>query len=91
MLKILKGLIHKLKYLLNPNISEKSILEDSFIFGINDDISEYRLTTVNSKSKINKSEITGLTKEKKELMKNMIGKYSTPIDMNKVREESRNK
>jgi hypothetical protein len=87
MLKILKALIHKLKYLLNPNISEKSILEDSFVFGIDDYIPKHRLTTVNSKSEIDKSKITELAKEKKELFKNMIGKYSTPINMNKVREE----
>jgi len=31
---IIKNLMIKMKYILNPNISNKSILEDSFIFGI---------------------------------------------------------
>jgi hypothetical protein len=56
-----------------------------------DDCRDKPLTTVESKSEIDKSKVQKFTKEKKELMKNMIGKYSTPIDMNKVRDEERNK
>ena len=41
-------------------------------------------------TKINKAKVTGLTKEKKVLLKNLMGKYSTPIDLNKVRDEYKN-
>lgn len=45
------------------------------------------LTSIDSKSTIDKSNVKKLTPQKKELFKKMIGKYSTNIDMNKVREE----
>ena len=37
-------------------------------------------------AKIDKTKITGLTKEKKELLKSYKGKSSSPIDLNKVRD-----
>ena len=41
-------------------------------------------------SNINKTKITGLTKEKKAILKNYKGKYSSPVDLNKVRDEYKN-
>ena len=37
-------------------------------------------------TKINKNSSKGLTKEKKQLLKNTVGKCSTPVDLNKVRD-----
>jgi hypothetical protein len=41
---------------------------------------------VNTMIKLKKSGIVGLTKEKKELLKRSVGKCTTKIDMNKVRD-----
>jgi len=38
-------------------------------------------------TKINKSELKGLTKEKKEILKSLKGSASSVLDLNKVRDE----
>lgn len=40
--------------------------------------------------KIDKTNFTGLTKEKKEILKNFVGKSSSKIDWNKIRDEWKN-
>jgi hypothetical protein len=37
-------------------------------------------------TKIDKTKITGLTKEKKAILKSVVGKSPSPIDFNKVRD-----
>ena len=37
-------------------------------------------------TKINKSFLTGLNKEKKKLLRSVVGKGSTSVDLNKVRD-----
>ena len=41
-------------------------------------------------TKMNKESLAGLTKDKKELMKSIMGKYSASIDLNKIRDDYRN-
>jgi len=41
-------------------------------------------------TKINKSKIVGLTKEKKVVLKSYMGKCSSLIDLNKIRDEYKN-
>ena len=40
-------------------------------------------------SKIDKSSISGLTKDKKEDLRDIMGKHSSLIDLNKVRDEQK--
>ncbi|MFA9397940.1 MAG: hypothetical protein ACERKV_06730 [Clostridiaceae bacterium] len=37
--------------------------------------------------KIDKSNITGLTTDKKKILKNLMGSATSPIDLNKIRDE----
>lgn len=64
-------------------IKASDLLQSLELGGVNKDM----LTSINSKSSIDKTEVKELTSQKKTLFKNMIGKYSTKVDMNKIREE----
>lgn len=51
------------------------------------EVIKIRYKGVNAMTKLDKVNITGLTKEKKAILKNSIGKCTSKIDLNKVRDE----